>query len=61
MTPTSLFELLKNSQKAFDTELVEKYKRLDSGAIELTLKNGMRGVFSIAPRTKRKCLILEWN
>ena len=61
MTPTSLFEMLKNTQKDFDTELVEKYKRLDSGSIELTLKSGMHGVFRIDARTKKKYLILEWK
>lgn len=55
MTPTSLFEMLKNSQKDFDPELVEKYKRLDSGA------SGMHGVFRIDARTKKKYLILEWK
>ena len=61
MTPTSLFEMLKNSQKDFDPGLVDTYKRLDSGAIELTLKSGMHGVFRIDARTKKKYLILEWK
>ena len=61
MTPTSLFELLKNSQKDFDTELVDTYKRLDSGAIEMTLKSGNNAVFRIDARTKKKYLILEWK
>ena len=61
MTPTSLFELLKNSQKDFDTELVDTYKRLDSGAIELFMKSGAHGVFRIDVRTKKKYLILEWK
>jgi hypothetical protein len=61
MTPTSLFNLLKNSQKDFDTELVEKYKRLDSGAIEMTLKSGNNAVFRIDAGTKKKYLVLEWK
>lgn len=61
MTPTSLFELLKNSQKDFDPELVDTYKRLDSGAIEMTLKSGSKAVFRIDARTKKKYLVLEWK
>lgn len=61
MTPTSLFEMLKNSQKDFDTELVENYKRLDSGAIEMTLKSGIKAVFRIDARTKKKYLVMEWK
>ena len=61
MTPTSLFEMLKNSQKDFDPELVDTYKRLDSGAIELFMKSGSHGVFRIDVRTKKKYLILEWK
>lgn len=61
MTPTSLFEMLKKSQKDFDPELVDTYKRLDSGAIELFMKSGAHGVFRIDARTKKKYLILEWK
>lgn len=61
MTPTSLFEMLKNSQKDFNTELVDTYKRLDSGAIEMTLKSGNKAVFRIDARTKKKYLVLEWK
>lgn len=61
MTPTSLFEMLKNSQKDFDPELVDTYKRLDSGAIEMDLKSGNHAVFRIDARTKKKYLILEWK
>lgn len=59
MTPTALFELLKNCQKDFDPELVESYKRLDSGAIEMKLKSGNAAVFRIDPRSKKLYLILD--
>ena len=61
MTPTALYEMLKNSQKDFDPELVDTYKRLDSGAIELILKSGNKAVFRIDARTKKKYLVLEWK
>ena len=61
MTPTALFEMLKNTQKDFDTELVESYKRLSSGAIEMTLKSGNKSVFRIDPDSKKKFLLIEWR
>ena len=48
MTPTSLFEMLKNSQKDFDPELVDTYKRLDSGwepTIELLEEGRRQGLY----------------
>lgn len=61
MTPTALYEMLKQTQTDFDPEKVEKYKRLDSGSIEMDLKSGNHGVFRIDPRTKKKYLIIEWR
>lgn len=61
MTPTSLFEMLKKTQKDFDTELVESYKRLSSGAIEMKLKSGNKAVFRIDPDSKKKFFLLEWR
>lgn len=61
MTPTALFELMKKSQEDFDPEVVDSYKRLDSGAIEMKLKSGAKGVFRIDARTKKKYLVLEWE
>lgn len=61
MNPTSLFEMLKKTQKDFDTELVESYKRLSSGAIEMKLKSGNSAVFRIDPNTKKKYFLMEWR
>ena len=61
MTPTALFELLKTSQDDFDTEKVLKFKRLDSGGIEMELKSGNKAVFRINPNDKQKYLLIEWR
>lgn len=61
MTPTSLFNMLKTTQTDFDTEKIEKYKRLSSGAIEFDTMSGNHGVFRIDPRTKNKYLLIEWK
>ena len=61
MNPTSLFKMLKKTQKDFDTELVESYKRLSSGAIEMKLKSGNKAVFRIDPDSKKKFFLMEWR
>ena len=61
MTPTRLYEILKETQIDFDVGKIEKYKRLDSGSIEFDLKSGNHGVFRIDPRTKKKYLVVEWR
>ena len=63
MTPTRLFEIVSEESKdILDLkEVVDTYKRLDSGAIEMTLKNGMKGVFRIDGNSKKKFLMFEWR
>lgn len=61
MNPTSLFNMLKTTQTDFDTEKIEKFKRLSGGAIEFDTKSGNHGVFRIDPRTKKKYLLIEWR
>ena len=47
MTPTRLFEIAcEDTKDACNLkEIVDTYKRLDSGAIEMKLKDGKKGVF----------------
>jgi hypothetical protein len=63
MTPTRLFEIAcEDSKDIFDLkEAVDTYKRLDSGAIEMVLKNGKKAVFRIDPRSKKRFLMFEWR
>ena len=63
MTPTRLFEIAREDSKdILDLqEVVDTYKRLDSGAIEMVLKNGKKAVFRIDGNTKKKFLMLEWR
>ena len=63
MTPTRLYEIAKEGAKDIVDldEIVDTYKRLDSGAIEMTLKNGKKGVFRIDGNTKTKYLMFEWR
>lgn len=63
MTPTRLFEIAcTDSKDILDLkEAVESYKRLDSGAIEMTLKNGKKAVFRIDGNSKKKLLMFEWR
>lgn len=63
MTPTRLFEIAcEDSKDILDLkEAVDIYKRLDSGAIEMKLKNGKKGVFRIDGNTKTKYLMIQWR
>lgn len=63
MTPTRLFEIAcEDSKDILDLkEAVELYKRLDSGAIEMTLKNGKKAVFRIDGNSKQKYLMFQWR
>ena len=63
MTPTRLYEIAKVGAKDIVDldEIVDAYKRLDSGAIEMTLKDGKKGVFRIDGKTKKKFLMFEWR
>ena len=63
MTPTRLDEFAKEGAKDIVNldEIVDTYKRLDSGAIEMNLKNGMKGVFRIDGNSKKKFLMFEWR
>ena len=63
MTPTRLFEIAcEDSKDILDLkEAVDTYKRLDSGAIEMVLKNGKKGVFRIDGNTKQKYLMFQWR
>lgn len=63
MTPTRLFEIAcEDSKDILDLkEIVDTYKRLDSGAIEMVLKNGKKGVFRIDGNSKKKFLMFEWR
>lgn len=63
MTPTRLFEFAcEDSKDILDLkEIVDTYKRLDSGAIEMTLKNGKKAVFRIDGNSKQKYLMIQWR
>lgn len=63
MTPTRLFEIAcEDSKDILDLkEVVDTYKRLDSGAIEMILKNGMKAVFRIDGNSKQKYLMFQWR
>lgn len=63
MTPTRLYEIAKEGAKDIVDldEIVDTYKRLDSGAIEMNLKSGKKGVFRIDGNTKQKYLMFEWR
>ena len=63
MTPTRLFEIVTaETGDILDLkEAVDTYKRLDSGAIEMTLKNGKKAVFRIDGNSKKKFLMFEWR
>ena len=63
MTPTRLFEIAREDSKdVLDLqEVVDTYKRLDSGAIEMKLKNGKKAVFRIDGNSKKKFLMFEWR
>ena len=63
MTPTRLFEIAcEDSKDILDLkEAVNTYKRLDSGAIEMVLKNGKKSVFRIDGNSKKKFLMFEWR
>lgn len=63
MTPTRLFEIAcEDSKDILDLkEAVDTYKRLDSGAIEMALKNGKKGVFRIDGHSKQKYLMFQWR
>lgn len=63
MTPTRLYEFAKEGAKDIVNldEIVDTYKRLDSGSIEMKLKNGKKGVFRIDGNTKTKYLMIQWR
>lgn len=61
MTPTRLFEIACEQEEIDLKEKVDSYKRLDSGAIEMTLKNGKKAVFRIDGNSKKKYLMFEWR
>lgn len=63
MTPTRLYEYAKEGAKDICNldEIVDTYKRLDSGAIEMKLKNGKKAVFRIDGNSKKKFLMFEWR
>lgn len=63
MTPTRLFEIAKEGAKDIVDldEIVDTYKRLDSGSIEMIFKSGKKGVFRIDGNSKKKFLMIEWR
>lgn len=61
MTPTRLFEIACEQDEIDLKEKVDSYKRLDSGAIEMTLKDGKKAVFRIHGDTKQKFLMFQWR
>ena len=63
MTPTRLYEFAKEGAKDIVDldEIVDTYKRLDSGAIEMKLKDGKKGVFRIDGNSKTKYLMIQWR
>lgn len=63
MTPTRLFEIAcEDSKDVLDLkEAVDTYKRLDSGAIEMKLKDGKKAVFRIDGKSKQKYLMIQWR
>lgn len=63
MTPTRLYEHAKEGAKDIMDldEIVDTYKRLDSGAIEMILKDGKKAVFRIDGNTKTKYLMIQWR
>lgn len=63
MTPTRLYEIACADSKDILVlqEVVDTYKRLDSGAIEMVLKNGKKAVFRIDGNSKKKFLMFEWR
>ena len=63
MTPTRLFEIACTEAKDICDlkEIVGTYKRLDSGAIEMALKNGRKVVFRIDGNSKQKYLMFQWR
>lgn len=63
MTPTRLYEFAKEGAKDIVDldEIVDTYKRLDSGSIEMALKNGMKAVFRIDGKSKQKYLMFQWR
>lgn len=63
MTPTRLYEYAKEGAKDIVDldEIVDTYKRLDSGAIEMKLKSGKKGVFRIDGNSKTKYLMIQWR
>ena len=63
MTPTRLFEIACEGSKDICNlnEIVDTYKRLDSGAIEMNLKDGRKGVFRIDGNSKQKYLMFQWR
>lgn len=61
MTPTRLFEIACEQEEIDLKEKVDTYKRLDSGAIEMILKNGMKAVFRIDGNNKQKYLMFQWR
>lgn len=63
MTPTRLFEIACEESKGMMDlkELTETYKRVDSGAVEMKLKNGRKAVFRIDGNTKTKYLMFQWR
>jgi len=63
MTPTRLFELACEESKGMMDlkELTESYKRVDSVAVEMKLKNGRKAVFRIDSNTKTKYLMFQWR
>lgn len=63
MTPTRLYEHAKEGAKDIVDldKIVDTYKRLDSGAIEMKLKDGKKGVFRIDGNSKQKYLMIQWR
>jgi len=63
MTPTRLFEIACEDSKGICDlkEIVDTYKRLDSGAIVMTLKDDRKGVFRIDGNSKQKYLMFQWR
>lgn len=63
MSPTRLFEIASEESKNVLNlrEIVDTYKRLDSGAIEMKLKDGNKAVFRIDGNSKQKYLMFQWR
>lgn len=63
MTPTRLFEIVCEDSKDILNlkDAVDSYKRLDSAAIEMKLKNGKKAVFRIDGNSKQKYLMFQWR